>query len=49
MEKIEYRVVIKFFVKEGLDLKMNDYRDGIIALDHRWNKFFILKGCYFEK
>jgi hypothetical protein len=78
MDKIEYRAVIKFFVKEGLtpneihlkftsqlfffnqdaiaavegyfaDLTKNHYMDGIMALEHRWNKCISLKGYYFEK
>jgi hypothetical protein len=61
MHKIEYRAVIKFFVKEGLtpneihseryfaDLTKNHYRDGIMALEHRWNKCISLKGDYVEK
>jgi hypothetical protein len=31
------------------DLTKNHYRDGIMALDHRWNKCIILKGDYFKK
>ena len=31
------------------DLTKNDYRDGIIALEHRWNKCICLKGNYVEK
>jgi histone-lysine N-methyltransferase SETMAR len=31
------------------DLTKNHYRDGIMALDHRWNKSIILKGDYVEK
>jgi len=31
------------------DLTKNRYRDGIIALDHHWNKCISLKGDYVEK
>jgi len=31
------------------DLRKNHYRDGIMALEHRWNKFSNLKGDYVEK
>jgi len=31
------------------DLTKNHYRDGIIALEHRWNKCISLKGDYVEK
>jgi histone-lysine N-methyltransferase SETMAR len=31
------------------DLTKNHYRDGIMALEHRWNKCIILKGDYVEK
>jgi hypothetical protein len=31
------------------DLTKNHYRDGIIALEHRWNKCISLKGGYVEK
>jgi histone-lysine N-methyltransferase SETMAR len=31
------------------DLKENQYRDGIMALEHRWNKCICLKGDYGEK
>ena len=31
------------------DLKENHYRDGIIALEHCWNKYICLKGDYVEK
>ena len=31
------------------DLTKNQYRDGIMALDHRWNKCISLKGDYVEK
>jgi hypothetical protein len=31
------------------DLTKNHYRDGIMALEHCWNKFSNLKGDYFEK
>jgi len=31
------------------DLTKNHYRDGIMALEHRWNKFVSLKGDYVKK
>jgi len=31
------------------DLTKNHYRDGIMALEHRWNKGISLKGDYVEK
>jgi len=31
------------------DLTNNHYRDGIMALEHRWNKCISLKGDYVEK
>jgi hypothetical protein len=31
------------------DLTKNHYRDGIMALEHRWNKCISLKGYYVEK
>jgi hypothetical protein len=31
------------------DLTKNHYRDGIMALEHRWNKRISLKGDYVEK
>jgi len=31
------------------DLTKNHYMDGIIALEHRWNKYISLKGDYVEK
>jgi histone-lysine N-methyltransferase SETMAR len=31
------------------DLTKNHYRDGIMALKHRWNKCVSLKGDYVEK
>jgi len=31
------------------DLKKNHYRDGIMVLEHRWNKCFSLKGDYVER
>jgi histone-lysine N-methyltransferase SETMAR len=31
------------------DLKKNHYRDGIMALEHRWKKCMSLKGDYVEK
>jgi histone-lysine N-methyltransferase SETMAR len=31
------------------DLTKNHYRDGIMALQHRWNKCISLKGDYVEK
>jgi hypothetical protein len=49
VDKIEYRAVIKFFVKEGSDLTKNHYSDWIMALEHRWNKCFIFKGYCVEK
>jgi hypothetical protein len=67
MDKIEYRAVIKFFLKEGLtpneihlkfmnvygdsfaDLMKNHYMDGIMALEHRWNKCISLKGDCVEE
>jgi hypothetical protein len=84
MDKIEYRAVIKLFVKEVLtpneiyskfikvygdssqrfssnqeaiaaveryfaDLTKNNYRDGIMALEYRWNKCIRLKRDYVEK
>jgi hypothetical protein len=30
------------------DLTKNHYRDGIMALKHRWNKCISLKGRYIE-
>jgi len=30
------------------DLTKNHYRDGIMALEHRWNKCISLKGDYVE-
>jgi hypothetical protein len=30
------------------DLTMNHYRDGIMALEHRWNKYISLNGDYVE-
>jgi hypothetical protein len=30
------------------DLVKNRYRDGIMALEHRWNKCMSLKGDYVE-
>jgi hypothetical protein len=30
-------------------LTKNRYRDGIMVLEHRWNKCIILKGDYVEK
>jgi histone-lysine N-methyltransferase SETMAR len=30
------------------DLTKNHYRDGIMALEHRWNKCISLKGDYFK-
>jgi histone-lysine N-methyltransferase SETMAR len=29
--------------------KINHYRDGIMALEHRWNKCISLKGDYVNK
>jgi len=31
------------------DLTKNHYRDGIMALEHSWNKCISLKGDYVEK
>jgi hypothetical protein len=31
------------------DLTKYHYRDGIMALEHRWNKCISLKGDYVEK
>jgi len=31
------------------DLTKNHYRDGIMVLEHRWNKCISLKGDYVEK
>jgi hypothetical protein len=31
------------------DVTKNHYRDGIMALEHRWNKSISLKGDYIEK
>jgi len=31
------------------ELTKNHYRDGIIVLDHRWNKCISLKGDYVAK
>jgi hypothetical protein len=31
------------------DLTKNHYRDGIMALEHRWNKCISLKGNYVER
>ena len=31
------------------DLTKNHYRDGIMALEHRWNKCISLKGDYVVK
>jgi hypothetical protein len=44
MDKIEYRAVIKYFA----DLTKNHYRDGTMALQHRWNKCISFKGNYVE-
>jgi hypothetical protein len=32
-----------------VDLTKNHYRDGIMVLEHCWNKCIILKGDYVEK
>jgi histone-lysine N-methyltransferase SETMAR len=32
-----------------VDLTKNHYRDGIMALEHSWNKCVSLKGDYVEK
>jgi hypothetical protein len=34
---------------EGYFADLNHYRDGIMALEHRWNKCICLKGDYVEK
>jgi len=31
------------------DLRKNHYRDGILALEHRWKKCISLKEDYVEK
>ena len=31
------------------DLTKNHYRDAIMVLEHRWNKYISLKGDYVEK
>jgi histone-lysine N-methyltransferase SETMAR len=31
------------------DLTNNHYRDGVMAMEHRWNKRISLKGDYVEK
>jgi histone-lysine N-methyltransferase SETMAR len=31
------------------DLTKNHYRDGIMVLEHRWNKCISIKGDYVEK
>jgi len=31
------------------DLTKNQFREGIMALEHRWNKCISLKGDYVEK
>ena len=31
------------------DVTKNHYRDGIMALEHRWNKCISVKGDYVEK
>jgi hypothetical protein len=33
----------------AVDLTKNHYRDGIMALKHRWNKCISVKGDYVEK
>jgi len=43
IDKIEYRAVIKFFVKEGLT------PNEIMALEHRWNKCISFRGDYVKK
>jgi len=37
--------VVGYFV----DLTKNHYTDGIMALEHRWNKCISLKGDYVER
>jgi histone-lysine N-methyltransferase SETMAR len=32
-----------------IDLTKNHYRDGIMVLEHRWNKRISLKGDYVDK
>jgi hypothetical protein len=31
------------------DITKKHYRDGIMALEHRWNKYVSLKGDYVKK
>jgi hypothetical protein len=31
------------------ELTKNHYRDGIMALEHHWNKYISLKGDYVKK
>jgi len=38
---------IKVYGDSSADLKKNHYRDGIMALEHRWNKCISLKGELF--
>ena len=50
-------VCVFFFSQEAIaavegyfaDLTKNHHRDGIMALEHRWNKCTGLKGVYVEK
>jgi hypothetical protein len=57
MDKIKYRAVIKFFVKEGLTPKLiyskfiNVYGDSSPSFStiKKWNKYISLKGDYVEK
>jgi hypothetical protein len=41
----EVTAAVEYFA----DLKKNHYRDGIMVLEHRWNKCFSLKGDYVER
>jgi predicted XRE-type DNA-binding protein len=34
---------------DELDMKKNHYRDGIMVLEHRWNKCISLRGDKIEK
>jgi len=35
--------------RDFADLMKNQYRDGIMALEHRWNKCASLRGDYVKK
>jgi hypothetical protein len=37
--------VVEYFA----DLTKNHYRDGIMAMEHRWNNYITLKGDYVQK